>query len=119
MKLWAKTKEFFEGKYLVVRRDGTIPHWPHFVIGGDDPCGPSALRSYANAAEERGYDPDFVSSIYDMANEWEERHQTVGTGKADPDAAPHRQDDAIVIRMMRRELTLKEVISGYESACEG
>ena len=29
-----KTKE---GKFLVTRRDGTIPKWPHFVLGGRDP----------------------------------------------------------------------------------
>lgn len=23
-----------EGKYLVKRRDGTVPPWPHFVLGG-------------------------------------------------------------------------------------
>jgi hypothetical protein len=34
MKIWAKTEEFSEGKYLVVHRDGTTPDWPHFVIGG-------------------------------------------------------------------------------------
>lgn len=32
MRVWAKTKEFSEGKFLVVRRDGTTPEWPHFVI---------------------------------------------------------------------------------------
>jgi hypothetical protein len=28
MKIWAKTSEFSEGKFLVVRRDGSIPCWP-------------------------------------------------------------------------------------------
>ena len=33
MKILAKWKEFSEGKFLVVRRDGSIPWWPHFVLG--------------------------------------------------------------------------------------
>jgi hypothetical protein len=63
MKLWAKTKEYSEGKYLVVRRDGTIPEWAHFVMGGNDPCVPPALRAYADVAEKRGFDPEYVASI--------------------------------------------------------
>jgi len=54
MKLWAKTTEFSEGKFLVVRRDGSIPAWPHFVIGARDPAAPVALRAYADAAERLG-----------------------------------------------------------------
>jgi hypothetical protein len=35
MKVWVKTEIAPEGKYLVVRRDGTIPSWPHFVLVPD------------------------------------------------------------------------------------
>lgn len=109
MKLWAKTKEFFEGKYLVVRRDGTIPPWPHFVLGGDDPCGPDTLRAYVDSASQRGFDPDFVESIYELANDWEHKHRTKGNGVADPDAAPHRKDNQAVLSLMRHEMDLSNL----------
>ena len=63
MKIWAKTEQFSEGKYLVVRRDGTVPSWPHFVIGGHDPAGPVALIAYARAARALGMDEDYCASI--------------------------------------------------------
>jgi hypothetical protein len=45
MKIWAKTDEFHEGKFLVVRRDGSVPHWPHFVLGARDPVAASSRIS--------------------------------------------------------------------------
>ena len=68
MKIWAKTEEFKEGKYLVVRRDGTIPSWPHFVLGGDDENAPAALRAYADSAERNKLDPDYVASVRELAH---------------------------------------------------
>ena len=38
-------------KYLVVRRDGSIPKWPAFVLGARDPCALFALRAYARKAQ--------------------------------------------------------------------
>ena len=99
MKIWAKTEEYSEGKYLVVRRDGTIPDWPHFVIGGDDPCAPAALRAYADAAEKQGYDSEYVQSLRELADDFSKRTG----GKADPDAAPHRTDSPAIIKLMRHE----------------
>lgn len=97
MKIWVKTKEFFEGKYLVVRRDGTVPNWPHFVLGGDDPAAPFALRAYADQAMAIGFDMDYVNSIYELAADFEKRTG----GKADPDKGPHRVDNHAVVAMMR------------------
>ena len=71
MKIWAKTTEFSEGKFLVVRRDGSIPHWPHFVLGARDPGTPIALRAYADDAATRGLDPEYVASIRELANDFE------------------------------------------------
>lgn len=31
--LWRNNPETPEGKYLVKRRDGTVPEWPSFVLG--------------------------------------------------------------------------------------
>lgn len=99
MKIWAKTKEFFEGKFLVVRRDGSVPHWPHFVIGARDPAAPAALLAYANQAAAWGYDPEFVQSVRDLAGDFEKYRANQGDG--DPDAPPHRVDDPQVIAAMR------------------
>ena len=98
MKIWVKTDVAPEGKYLVVRRDGTIPNWPHFVLGGDDPNSPAGLRGYADKAEENGLDPEYVASIREQADEWESRC----LGKSDPDAPPHRKDNPMIVAMMRK-----------------
>jgi len=110
MKIWAKTDgPVKEGKYLVVRRDGTIPEWPHFVMGGYDPCVPDALRHYAIIARNRGYDEDYVSSIEELADDFEKLSATPrAVAVADPDAGPHRKDNPAVIAMMRGEGDLSD-----------
>lgn len=99
MKIWAKTKEFSEGKFLVVRRDGTVPAWPHFVLGARDPAAPDALRAYADSAEKHGLDPEFVASIRELADDFDNYRAEQGEG--DADAAPHRVDDPNVLAAMR------------------
>lgn len=102
MKIWAKTKKFSEGKFLVVRRDGTVPHWPHFVLGARDPLAPIVLRAYAEAARQNGFlDPEYADSILELADDFERYRETHGEG--DPDAPPHRTDHPEVIRAMRGE----------------
>lgn len=102
MKIWAKTKEFSEGKFLVVRRDGTSPAWPHFVLGARDPAAPAALRAYASFVElQKNHDPEYVSSIRDLACDFEDYRAREGDG--DPEAPPHRKDNADVILAMRGE----------------
>ena len=101
MKIWAKTKEFFEGKFLVVRRDGSVPHWPHFVLGARDPAAPYAIRSYAAECHRIGLDKEYVESLYALARDFEDYRFIQGDG--DPDAPPHRIDDQDVIRAMRGE----------------
>lgn len=114
MKIWAKTMEYSEGKYLVVRRDGTIPEWPHFVMGGDDPCVPFALRAYAMEAESRGYDPEYVASLRELADDFSARTG----GKADPDAGPHRKDNPAIIAMMRGYGDLTKLHLWIKAACD-
>lgn len=117
MKIWAKTEEFSEGKYLVVRRDGTTPHWPHFVLGGDDPSAPVALQAYAADADQRGLDPAYGASIRELADDFAARTG----GKADPDAGPHRVDLPLAIAMMRRQAdvaTMAALIAGQQAEIE-
>lgn len=107
MKIWAKTKEFSEGKYLVVRRDGTIPKWPHFVLGAMDPSTPATLRAYAAFSREFGLDEEYCASIEELADDFARYRDQHGTG--DPDSGPHRRDDPAIIRLMRHGGRVREL----------
>lgn len=99
-RLWKNNPDTPEGKYLIKRRDGTVPKWPFFVIGGADAVAPVALRAYADEAERVGLDPEYVSDIRAMALEFEVYRATVGHG--DPDASRHRQDDPATVAEMAK-----------------
>jgi hypothetical protein len=76
-------------KYLVQRRDGTVPDWPYFVIGASDPAASAALDAYAEAALTWGMDPDYCDDVRRLADrfrQWQGR-------EGDPDAPKHRVDD--------------------------
>lgn len=97
--LWRNAEETREGKYLVLRRDGTVPEWPYFVIGAADKAAPDALRAYADAAEFAGMDPEYVADLRQLAYEfvvWRLEH-----GPGDPDAPRHRTDAPDIIAKMR------------------
>lgn len=109
MRIWAKTDgDVKEGKYLVVRRDGTIPPWPHFVLGGYDPAASAGLRAYAKEAANCAFDLEYVASILELADDFD-RLAEEHAGKADPDAGPHRKDNPTVIAMMRGEGDLQHL----------
>lgn len=114
MRIWAKTKEYSEGKFLVVRRDGTVPHWPHFVLGARDPAAPAALRAYAKECNRRGLDPDYVTSLLDLAGDFEV--YLLQQGKGDPDAPPHREDNPNVIAAMRGHHAIIAVVPDTRNA---
>lgn len=99
-RLWRNTDDTREGKYLVTRRDGTIPEWPYFVMGASDPAAPWALRAYALAAEQNGMDLAYVNDLYALANEFEQWRKDHGSG--DPDAPRHRTDDPATIEKMKQ-----------------
>ena len=85
-------------KYLVTRRDGTVPSWLWAVFSSADPAAPAALRAYADEAERLGMDPDYVSGFRARASEFEQWREIHGAG--DPDAPPHRTDDPEVVARM-------------------
>jgi hypothetical protein len=116
MRIWQMTDgEFADGKYLVVRRDGTIPWWPNFVMGGHDPASGAGLRGYADKAAELGYEAEYVQSIRELADMYDLLAAKVkGTVKVDPEAPPHRKDNPAVVAMMRHEADL----SGYKGPAE-
>lgn len=110
MKLWQKTNgDHKEGKYLVVRRDGTIPAWPAFICGGNDPASAAGLRGYADEAERLGYESEYVASVRELADDFDTRARAVaGKVKVDPEAPPHRKDNPAIVAMMRGQGDLSE-----------
>lgn len=98
--LWRKNPETPEGKYLVKRRDGSIPPWPNFVMGAADPCVPPTLRKYAEEAEKHGYNPQYVQDVRDLADEFDRYREAHGEG--DPDRGRHRTDDPAIVEEMKK-----------------
>ncbi len=97
--LWRYSDGTREGKYLVQRRDGTVPDWPYFVLGAADPAASSALCHYADACNRLGFDAEYVADVLALADQFDEWRNDHTTG--DPDAPKHRTDDPGVIAKMR------------------
>lgn len=90
-----------EGKYLVKRRDGTVPEWPSFVLGARDPAAPGALRAYAyHAARYKTMTPQMCERIIMLAEEFESYRKVNGDG--DPGKGLHRIDDPATVEEMRK-----------------
>jgi hypothetical protein len=101
--LWRDNPETPEGKYLVLRRDGTVVEWPHFVMGARDPFVPAALRAYATAAWIGGADAGFARAVIHLADEFEQYRKVRGEG--DPDKGKHRPDDPETIKLMKKGMS--------------
>lgn len=96
--LWRNDPKTPEGKYLVQRRDGSVPDWPWFVLGARDPAALPALEAYADAAERAGLDSVYVADIRRMRDEW--LVFQMERGISNPDAPPERQDDLATVAKM-------------------
>lgn len=115
--LFRDNPETPEGKYLVKRRDGTVPPWPSFVLVGADPYAEIALRAYADAveadinnryasdedAEKVGLTRGWVASIRRWADEFRRYRNTQGQG--DPGMGRHRKDDPATVAEMRKGMS--------------
>lgn len=99
MRLWRKIAGFVGCKYLVVRRDGSVPRWPNMVLGASDPAAPAGLRAYAMKARELGMDPEYCQDIDNLACEFEDYRTVFGAGK--PDDGPERHDNQTIVEIMR------------------
>lgn len=98
-------------KYLVLRRDGTVPGWPWFVLGARDPAAPYALRAYAGAAREMGMAPAYVGGVAGLATAFIENRLLSVEPPGDPDAGPHRKDDPLTLQLARGGITMAEIAS--------
>lgn len=98
--LWKNNDDTREGKYLVLRRDGSVPEWPYFVLGAADPAAPNAIRSYAHRCRVLEMDPEYIRDLMDLAQDFEEWRYEHGSG--DPDAPKHRKDDPATIEKMKQ-----------------
>lgn len=104
MRLWRNNPETPEGKYpIVLRRDGTPLESRYIVMVLKDPAVEAALIAYAKKAAELGYDSELVQDIRVLSDQCErERERAAASSKpADPDAAPHRKDDPVVLAWAR------------------
>ena len=97
--LWRKQPGTPEGKYLVKRRDGSIPEWPSLVIGARDPAAPAALLAYADEAERLGMNAEYVHDMRVLAVEF--NNYRAAHGQGDPDKGKHRVDDPATVAEMR------------------
>lgn len=86
-------------KYLVVRRDGTVPDWPYLVLSAADPAVPFALEAYAEEAFRQGMDPEYYNDIMKLADSFKDWRETHTTG--DPDSPAHRPDDPEVVSKIK------------------
>jgi hypothetical protein len=98
--LWRDDPATPEGKFLLKRRDGSIPEWPYFALGARDPAAPAALRAYASAALQCGMAAGYATAVYRLADEFDTYRRAHGNG--DPDRGRHRRDDPATITEMRK-----------------
>lgn len=88
-------------KYLVLRRDATMPEWPWLVLGAADPAVPHAIRALADESEKLGMDPEYIADLRRLADRFDAWRLAHAAG--DPDAAPHRDDHPAVVAMLNQK----------------
>ena len=99
--LWRNNPDTPEGKYLVTRRDGTIPQWPSFVLGARDPAAAFALRAYAVAAYVMGFNRQYVKDVWEAAAHFSSFREA--DGSSSPDSPPPKDmvDDPETVKKMK------------------
>jgi len=97
--LFSDSPETPEGKYLVLRRDGTVPPWPSFVLGAGDKAADWTLWFYSWMAWWFGMAKGYRQAVARRAKKFTDWRKQNGEG--DPDAGRHRIDDPWVISKMR------------------
>lgn len=114
MKIWQKDEKIVGEKYLIIRRDGSVPVWPHFVLGARDLHAERALRHYAYSVLETGGDKEYAASLHALADDF--RAYRTAHGHGDPFAPPHRKDDPRVLLAMRGTPVMIQVSHDTDNA---
>lgn len=102
--LWMRDPEIEGGKYLVVRRDGSIFDEPNFVLGPKDPAAPAAMRAYADECQRimdagnDNFNSLYIQQCRELADIMEQYR--IMRGEGDPGKGPHRKDHPQVIHQM-------------------
>jgi len=97
--LWCYDPTIRGGKYLVLRRDGTVFPEPNFVLGARDPASPATMRFYAQECERLGVGNELYRQQCDvLADHMDKARAQRGDG--DAGKGPHRIDHPAVIRQM-------------------
>jgi hypothetical protein len=96
---YSDNPETKEGKYLVLRRDDTVPEWPWFVLGARDPMASWALWFYSWVGIF--YERNWAYLRGCNRKSWEFYRYRQTAGKGDPGKGRHRKDNPAVILRMR------------------
>lgn len=105
-----------EGKYLVIRRDGSIPSWPCFVLGGRDPYVPAALEAYAKAVRDTGGNEEYAQLVEQRATDFRLYAQSVGYSR--PEEPNQFIEHEGVARAMRAEVEVIQLTVMSDAAME-
>ena len=99
--LWRNREDTKGGKYLVMRRDGSVPTWPLLVLGGRDPAAPAALKAYADECARLGFDPQYVRDVRELCVEFVRYARD--HAQSDPTEPPPKDlvEDPHVVELMK------------------
>lgn len=112
------------GKFLVLRRDGTVPDWTWFVLGAADKNAPAALKAYSWEVRAPMCGEDnhrYADDVYKLSLAFEKERfmrEEAGKKKGDPEAPPHRKDDRFVLALMSGRIAWSDIVDTLMYAVE-
>lgn len=102
-------------KYLVARRDGSIPVAPWFVLLATDRAAPVGLKAYAAHCRALGVDPEYCDNVERKAAEFEAYRETNNT---DARQTTERLDDEDVVALIDGKESYGEVMLAMDNATD-
>lgn len=99
--LFINNPDTSEGKYMLVRRDGTIVTKPFFAFLASDETAPSAIRAAADKARKLKWDTEYTDDLYELADSFEQWLEDNPELVGDPTSPPHREDNPVIIEKMK------------------